>query len=166
MTGAHEGIDLVANLGKIINFGILFFLLYILARSPLSKFIRNKRDSINDEIESSFKKRDEVERRVKEIAKRLENIEAEVNEILLKGEKDAISEREKILFEARREAEKIILEAEELIEEERRKGLNELRRYGAELLIEKVTEKIRKSFGEEEQRRVIRKALDEVGRAL
>lgn len=166
MTGTHEGIDLISNLGKIINFGILFLLLYILVRSPLSKFIKNKRDSINEEIESSFRKRNEVERRLKEIRKRLENIESEIKQILSKGEIDAISEREKILNEAKEEAEKIILEAEELIDEERRKGFDQLRKYSAELLMEKVIERIKRSFGESEQRRIIRKAMDEVRKAL
>lgn len=166
MTGTHEGINLISNLGKIINFGILFLLLYLLARSPLAKFIKNKRDSINEEIESSFRKRDEVEIRLREIRKRLENIESEINQIISKGEIDATSEREEILDEARREAEKIILEAKELIEEEKRKAIDQLRKYSAELLMGKVIERIKESFGEGEHRKIIRKAMDEVRKAL
>jgi len=166
MTEAHEGINIISNLGKIINFAILFFLLYILAKSPLSKYIKNKRDSINEEIEDSFRKRDEVERRLRELEQRLKNIDSEVAEILKEGEREAISEREKILEEADREAKRIILEAEEAIEEERRKGTYELRKYAAEILIERVAEKIKRSFGESQQKNILRKAMDEVRKAL
>lgn len=166
MTEPHEGINIMSNLGKIINFTILFFLLYILAKSPLSKYIRSKKDSINEEIEDSFRKRDEVERRLRELERRLKNIASEVAEIISEGEKEAISERERILEEANKEAKRIIMEAEEAIEEERRKGIDKLRRYGAEILIGKVVEKIKTSFGESEQKNIIRKAMDEIRKTL
>lgn len=166
MTEAHEGINIISNLGKIINFAILFFLLYILAKTPISKFIKEKRHSIIEEIENSFRKKDEVERRLKEIEKRLKNIDSEVEGIISIGEKEAISEREKILYEAGKEAEKIIMEAEETIEEERRRGIEELKKYGAEILIVKVVEKIKRSFGEAEQKKILRKAMEEVRNTL
>lgn len=166
MSEPHEGINIISNVGKIINFAILFFLLYILAKSLLSKYIKNKKDSINEEIEDSFRKRDEVERRLRELEKRLKNIDSEVAEIILEGEREAISERERILEEADREAKRIIMEAEEAIEEERKKGIDELRRYGAEILIRRVIEKIKTSFGKPEQKNIIRKAMDEIRKAL
>lgn len=166
MTEAHEGINIISNLGKIINFAILFFLLYILAKTPLSKFIKEKRHSIVEEIEDSFRKRDEVERRLRELEKRLKNIDSEVKEIISIGEREALAEREKILYEAGKEAEKIIMEAEEAIEEARRKGIEELKKYGAEVLIMRVVEKIKRSFGEAEQKKILRKAMDEVGKTL
>ncbi len=166
MTETHEVINIVSNLGKIINFAILFFLLYMLAKSPLSKFIRNKRSSTSETIDDSFRKRDEVERRLREIEKRLENIDSEVTEIISAGEREAIYERKKILEEADKEAKKIISEAEETIEEARRKGIEELRRYGAEILIERVVKKIKEGFGESEQRKILSKAMDEVRKAL
>lgn len=166
MSEPHEGINIISNVGKIINFAILFFLLYILAKSPLSKYIKNKKDSINEKIEDSFRKRDEVERRLRELEKRLKNIDSEVAEIILEGEREAIYERERILEEADREAKRIIMEAEEAIEEERKKGIDELRRYGAEILIRRVIEKIKTSFGKPEQKNIIRKAMDEIRKAL
>ncbi len=166
MTETHEGVNIVSNLGKIFNFAVLFFLLYILAKSPLSKFIANKRISTSEDIDDSFRKRDEVERRLRKIENRLKSIDSEVAEIVSAGEREAIIEKKRILEEANLEAKKIIQEAEEAIEEARRKGLEELRRYGAEILIGRVSERIKRGFGESEQRRIIRKAIDEIGKAL
>jgi F-type H+-transporting ATPase subunit b len=166
MTETHQGINLVSNFGKILNFAILFFLLYLLAKSPLSKYLKNKRDSTIEEIEDSFRKKDEIERRLRELEERIKNVDLEIKEIISNGEKEALSEREKILNEAKKEADKIISEAEEAIEDARRKGIEELKRYGAELLIERAIEKVKRNFGESEQRKILRKAINELGKSI
>ncbi len=75
MAPNEGGINIISNLGKILNFAILFFLLYILAKKPLSKYLKNRSDLVVEEMDNSYSKKMEMERRLKEIENRFKNME-------------------------------------------------------------------------------------------
>ena len=159
------GINLGFLVAQLINFGVIFLLLAVLAWRPLTRVLDERGRRIAQQIEDA-----EV------AAKARANAEAEAAKILDEARRDAATFAEEargrgedsakgILSEARIDADKILAEAREKAEEEHNRQLAELRGQVAALAIAAAQKLIGESMDEKRQRAQVDKFFTEAPEA-
>ena len=110
-------IDWKLMIAQIVNFGIVFGLLYWLAAKPLSELMRNRTKEITDgldnaklaeaEVKNANIKKDEIVREAKVSAKKIISIsQADGKEMIKEAKDKAMLEKEAIIKQAKLDAEK------------------------------------------------------------
>ncbi len=110
-------IDWKLMIAQIVNFGIVFGLLYWLAAKPLSELMRNRTKEITDGLDNAKKaetevqnaniKKDEIVREAKVSAKKIISIsQADGKEMIKEAKDKAMLEKEAIIKQAKLDAEK------------------------------------------------------------
>lgn len=107
----------------LLNFVLLFTIMYFLLYKPVKDFMA-KRTAMYEEMEKkSAANLKEAEEKKNEYTKKLETAEAEINEYKLEAHKKAAEDNAKSIRAAKEEAEKIVSSARKAAENERNKIL-------------------------------------------
>ena len=131
-------IDWKLMIAQIVNFGLVFALLYWLAAKPLSKLMKDRTKEITDwldnaklaktEVANANIKKEEIIREGKESAKQIiSTSQADGKEIVKEAKDKATLEKEEIIKQARLDAEK-----------EKKNAEGEVRKEAAELVSSSV----------------------------
>ena len=110
-------IDWKLMIAQIVNFGLVFLALYLIAAKPLSKLVKDRNKEINDGLDNAEKakadvananlKKQEIENEAKNNAKQiLASSQGDGKEIIKEAKDKAIKEKEEIIKQARLDAEK------------------------------------------------------------
>lgn len=127
-------IDWKLMVAQVVNFGLVFWAIYMLAAKPLSRLVKNRTEEITTGLENAKKaetdlaeahvKKGEIVREAKNEAKKILDVShADGKEIIKEAKEKASVEKEDIIKQARIDAEKEKKHAEE-----------EVRREAAELV--------------------------------
>lgn len=119
-------IDWKLMVAQIVNFGLVFALLYWLAAKPLSKLIKDRTKEITDglenaqiaktEVQNANIKKEEIVREAKNSAKQIiSDSQLEGKKIVKEAKDVAVSEKEEIIKQARIDAEKEKKNSEEQV---------------------------------------------------
>jgi len=122
-------IDWKLMIAQIINFGLVFAVLYFIAAKPLSKLMSDRTKEINDGLENAKKaesevknanlKKEEIVREAKNDAKKiLAGSQADGKEIIKEAKTKAELEKEEIVKQAKLDAEKEKKGADEQVRRE------------------------------------------------
>src|SRR3989304_3644707 len=113
MEGLFEGlgVNLSAFIAQVVNFGILFVLLYVLAYKRVLKILDERSQKIRDNIGQTERIREQAARTEEESKKRIEAAGKEGQEIIARAVKTGEEVRQQTQQEARREAELLITRA-------------------------------------------------------
>ena len=145
-----------------LNFGILFWLLKRFLTKPLSEFIRNRTDSIKDNISTAESSRIESERILQEQKEFLKKAHQEAKDIRSRTEESTKKERASILNKSKDDAKLIVENAKKEIERDVQKAKQSLTEEIATLSI-RLTEKILKSsIDKNAQKPIIQEYLDRI----
>lgn len=107
----------------LLNFAILFAVLYFLLYKPVKDFM-DKRVAYYEEMDKkSAANLKEAEEKKNEYTKKLESAEAEINEFKIEAHKKAAEDNARSIQLAKEEAEKIVSSARKTAENERNKIL-------------------------------------------
>ena len=148
---------------KIVNFVILFLLLYKLLGGYVKNFFENRSITIKKDIEEADIYKKETERRYEELKKKLENIDKEIQDLTALFEREGLAEKERIIEKARNEAEKIKEQAFRIIEQEVGKAKLMLRKEYAELIVKMSENMIQKKLTGKDQQRIFEEYIEKVG---
>ncbi len=108
-------IDWKLMIAQIVNFGLVFALIYWLAAKPLSKLMKNRTEEITTGLENAKKaevevananlKKEEITREAKESAKKIISIsQVDGKEIIKEAKDKAVIEKEEIIKQAKLDA--------------------------------------------------------------
>jgi len=158
---AKLGINGANLLAQVVNFGVLFVLLYLLAYKPILKMLDERAKKIKDSIEQTEMVKDQAARAEEESRRRIEAGIKEGQELLGKATRAADEVRLEGQRKAQEEAQALIARARSEIQMERDEAVGALRQEFADLTIMAAEKVIDRSLDKKAHRDVIDKVLDE-----
>ena len=142
------------------NFLLLFGGLGWYLRQPLRDFLETRSRSIEDGLASGRLAREAALKQMSEIENRLARLDEEVRTLRAEAVKEAEEEKTRILESAKIEAQKILEVAHREIEGLKKSARLELKAHVAELAVKLAEERLQKSVGPEENKRLVLRFLD------
>ncbi len=155
------GISLPTLVAQIINFVILFGLLYLVAYKPIMRMFDERSRKIKESMEQTEFIKEQAAHAEEEVKKQLEAAGREGQEVIARAVKTGEEVRQKAQQEARQEAEFLISRARMEIHRERDDAIDELRKEFADLTILAAGKVIDRSLDKEAHRQLIDKILEE-----
>ena len=155
------GINLPTLVAQIINFAILFGLLYLVAYRPLMRMFDERSKRIKESMEQTELIKEQTARAEEEAEKRIEAASREGQEVVARAVRTGEEVRQGAQQQARQEAEALITRARVEIQRERDEAIDELRKEFANLTILAAGKIIDRSLDKETHRQLIDKVLEE-----
>ena len=146
----------------LLAFFATFMLLRKLAFPRIQEALDRRANAIQESIEQAERMRKEADELLDEYRERLKEARQQSEEIVARARKAAENLEREGTEEARRRREELLAQARRDIEAETRRAIQEIRREVADLTVlatEKVT---RRALSEEDQRRLVEEALQEL----
>jgi len=157
------GINLPALLAQVVNFFILFALLYFFAYKPILRMFDERSNKIKESVEQAEKVRQEAARSDEEHRKKLEAASKEGQEAIARAMRAGDEARRRAEEEAKVQAGALLDKARQEIQRERDEAIRELQQEFADLAIVAAEKVIEKSLDKEAHRELIDKVLEESG---
>jgi len=142
------------------NFLILFGGLGWYLRQPLREFLETRSRSIEEGLASGRLARESALKQMSEIENRMARLDDEVRALRAQAVKEAEEEKARILESAKIEAQRILEVAHREIEGLKKSARLELKAHVAELAVKLAEERLQKSIGPEENKRLVLRFLD------
>lgn len=155
------GIDLSTLLAQLVNFLLLFGLLYFFAYKPILRMFDERSRRIKESVEQADQVKQQAAQAEEENRKKLEASAREGQEAIARAMRSAEGARQKAQEEAREEAGTLLEQARADIQRERDEVIGELRQEFADLAVEAAEKVIEKSLDRETHRELIDRVLDE-----
>jgi len=155
------GINLPVLVSQIINFVILFGLLYLVAYKPIMRMLDERSRKIKESMEQTEFIKEQAERAEEEVKKQLEAASKQGQEVIARAMRTGEEIRQKAQQEAKQDAEALITRAGMEIQRERNEAIDELRKEFADLTILAAGKVIDRSLDKEAHRQLIDKVLAE-----
>jgi F-type H+-transporting ATPase subunit b len=146
----------------LLAFGISLAILRKAAFPRIAAALDKRRQAIVDSIESAERTRVEADELLQEYRERLKEAREQAEDIVTRARRASESLQEETKAEAKQQREELMDATRRDIEAETRRALDEIRKEVASLTVlatEKVT---RKSLDEDDQRRLVEEALEEI----
>lgn len=158
---ASLGISLPTLIAQVVNFVILFGLLYLVAYRPIMRMLDERSRKIKESMEQTEFIKEQAARAEEEAKKRIEAAGREGQEVVARALRTGEELQQKSEQEARQEAETLLGRARLEIQRERDGAIDELRKAFADLTIKAAEKVIDRSLDKEAHRQIIDKALEE-----
>jgi len=158
---ASLGISLPTLLAQIVNFAVLFGLLYLLAYKPVMRMLDERAGKVKESMEQTEYIKEQAAHAEEEAERRIEAASKEGQEVVARAIRSGEGVRQQAQQEARQDAEVLIARARTEIQRERDDAVDELRREFADLTILAAGKVIDRSLDKEAHRQLIDKTLEE-----
>ena len=158
---AELGISLPTLIAQIVNFAILFGLLYLVAYKPIIRMFDERSRKIKESMEQTELIKQQAARAQQEAEKRIAGASREGQEVVARAVRAGEELRQKTTQEAKQEAEALVSRARAEIQRERDQAIDELRAAFADLTIQAAEKVIDRSLDKEAHRQIIDKVLEE-----
>lgn len=158
---AALGISVPTLLAQIVNFTILFGLLYLVAYKPILRILDERSNKVKESIEQTEHIKEQAAYAQEEARKQIETASKEGQEVIARAVRTGEEVRQRAQQEARTEAETLIARAQTEIQRERDEAIGELRKEFADLTILAAEKVIGRSLDKETHRQLIEKSLEE-----
>ena len=155
------GINLPTLVAQIINFVILFGLLYLVAYKPLMRMLDERSKKVKESMEQTEYIKEQAARAEEEVKKQLGAAAKEGQEVIARAMRTGEEVRQEAQQQAKQEAESLITRARVEIQRERDGAIDELRKEFADLTILAAGKVIDRSLDKETHRQLIDKVLEE-----
>jgi F-type H+-transporting ATPase subunit b len=158
---ASLGFSVPTLIAQVVNFTILFVLLYLVAYRPIMRMLDERSRKIKDSMEQTEYIKEQAAQAEQEAEKRIEAASQEGQEMVTRAVRTGEEVRQKAEQEARGEAETLISRARTEIQRERDEAIDEVRKAFADLTIRAAEKVIDRSLDKEAHREIIAKVLEE-----
>ncbi len=158
---AELGISLPTLIAQIVNFAILFGLMYLFAYKPIIRMFDGRSRKIKESMEQTELIKQQAARAQEEAEKRIAGASREGQEVVARAVRAGEELRQKTTQEAKQEAEALVSRARAEIQRERDQAIDELRAAFADLTIQAAEKVIDRSLDKEAHRQIIDKVLEE-----
>jgi F-type H+-transporting ATPase subunit b len=158
---SNLGINMPVLLAQIINFIILFGLLYLVAYKPIMRMLDERSRKIKESMEQTEHIKQQAEQAEEEAKKRIDAAAEEGQEAIARAVKTGEEVKREAQEHARQEAEALIARARSEIQHERDEAIDELREKFADITIAAAGKVIDRTLDKKAHREIIQKVLDE-----
>ena len=155
------GINLPTLIAQIVNFVILFGLLYLVAYKPIVGMLNSRSDKIKESMEQVEIIKQQAARSEEEIKAQIEAARGESQAIIAQASQIGERLKEEAKKEARQEAESLIARSRLEIQRERNDAIDELRREVVDVAIVAAEKVIKESLDKPAHHRLIQEVLEE-----
>ncbi len=155
------GINLSYLISQIVNFLILFGLLYLVAYKPILKMLDSRSKKIKESLEQAEAVKEQSTHAEEEMKKQLQVASQQAQEIIARASQAGDDLRKKAQEQAKQDAEVLISRARQDIKSERDEAIDELRQQFADLTILAAGKVIGESLDKETHKQLIDKVLRE-----
>lgn len=162
-------------LGAAIPFGtiaytlVVFLILLVMLRKfawgPLMGIMKEREEHVASEIDAAEKNHAEAKKLVEEQREMLKQSRVEAQELIERAKKQAEEQKDGIIAAAKEEAESIKTSAVQEIQREKEQAIATLQEQVASLSVQIASKVIEKELKEEDQVKLIRDYIKEVGEA-
>ena len=129
-------------LSVVLNFLIVFILLWFMMKKTLPGIFRNRTESIQKRMEEARKASEDARRRLSDVEGRLSRLDAEIAQMRSEAESAAKTEEERMMAAAEEERRRIVQSAEQEIAMAANAARRELKAYAADLAVDLAGKKI------------------------
>ncbi len=147
----------------LISFFVLLILLRKVAFPQILKAMRNREETIRQQLEEAQKTKKEAETLLEDYKRQLAEARSEAQKVINEGKELGENIRKEIIQKAQEESNQIVKRAQEEIELQKQKTLLELQERIADLSIMAASKVITKSLNPEDHRRLVEEYLSKVG---
>jgi F-type H+-transporting ATPase subunit b len=147
----------------IISFILLVLLLWKVAYPQILKGMKNREETIKQQLEEAQKTKKEAENLLGDYKRQLAEARSEAQKIINEGKSLGENIRKEIVQKAQEESNQIVKRAQEEIELQKQKAILELQEKIADLSIMAATKIINKSLNTEDNRRLVEEYVSKVG---
>ncbi|HBR21443.1 MAG TPA: ATP synthase F0 subunit B, partial [Nitrospiraceae bacterium] len=163
-SGGEEGASAILKdyLWKIINFGILFFVLYKFGKKPLQSFLKQRTELIEKTLKEAQQAKELAQKALAEVEERLKARDREIGEIVSSAKESGEKEKARLIEEGSRMKEKIIEQARTNIEYEVKRAKETIMEEAAAIAIELAEKKLKEKLTKEEQLKLLEESLAKI----
>jgi F-type H+-transporting ATPase subunit b len=167
-SGGGEGAEHAAPwwkdyIWKIINFLLLFVILYKFAKKPMQNFFQKRTELIEKTLNEAKEAKAASLKALQEVETRLKAKDAEIQAILAASKKSGEQERDSIITESDRLKAKILEQAKTNIEYELKHAKEAIKAEAVELAMELAEKKLKEKLTKEEQEKLLEDSLMKIG---
>jgi F-type H+-transporting ATPase subunit b len=155
------GISWQSLIAQLINFGILFLLLYFFAYKRILKMLDARSAKVKESMEQTEHIKQQADRAEEESKRRIEMAAKEGQELIGRAARAGDETRRQAQELARQDAEVLVARARSEIQRERDESIGELRKEFADLTIAAAEKVISRSLDKKAHRDLIEKVLEE-----
>ncbi len=156
-TGKSEWIDFT---WRMVNFILLVWFLWWLLAKRIKNYFVGRRESIKTSLEEARIMREEAEKKFQEYSEKVEQATEEIDNIVEMIKAQGISEKERILEEARKTAAKLEEDARARMEQEFTHAREELMKEAIKLSVEMAEELIKRHITAQDHESMVREFLN------
>ena len=155
------GIDWQVLLAQLINFGILFGLLFFLLYKPMRRTFDERSNRIKESMEQAEQIKEQMAGTEEQVKEQLAAARREGQDVLAQAAQMGERLKEEARGEARQEAEVIVARARTEIERERDEAIDEVKRQFVDLAITAAEKVVNETLDREKHRRLIEEVLEQ-----
>lgn len=155
------GLNIPTLLAQIVNFVVLFVLLYLVAYKPVLKLLDERSRKVEESAKQTEYIKEQVARAEDESRKRVDAASKEGQELIARAVRTGEEVRQQAQQDAQKDAETLVARARTEIQRERDGAIDGLRQEFADLTIMAAGKVIEESLDKEGHRRLIDKTLEQ-----
>jgi F-type H+-transporting ATPase subunit b len=155
------GINLPSLIAQLVNFLILFGLLYLVAYKPILKMLDQRSNKVKESLEQAEVIKAQAEKAQEEFKLQIAEASKQGQQVIERAAKTGNEIRERAKVEAQAEAEALLSRAKADIRRERDEVIDELRKEFADLTILAAGKVISKALDKSAHREMIDRVLEE-----
>lgn len=146
-------------LAQLVNFGVVFFVLWFFVFKPLSQKMRMRTRKISRSLKEAEQISQNLKKAQDEKAKIIHVARQEAQKIIEQGQQDAKMETAKILGATREEAKKILAEQKRVLRQEKANMLKSVKEDASDLIISALNSLLPNLIDEKKDQAIIQNAL-------
>ena len=147
----------------IINIIILFFFLRWLLYKPIMKFLNNRTEGIQKQVDEAAQKQTEAEQLKARYDEMIENAQELASQIISKGKTIADDQARKIIDEAEESALEIRERTQKQIDDQKKQAILDMRQDVTRIAVRIAEKVLEREVSYEDNKEIIDKFFDKVG---
>ncbi len=155
------GLNVSTLLAQIVNFGLLFGLLYLIAYKPFMKMLEERSGRVKESMEQADYIKEQVANTEEESKAQIKAAAKEGREAIDRAVRTGEEIKQQAQQDARTEAESLLAKAQTEIQRERDEAITELRKEVADLTISVAEKVIEQALDKEAHRQLIDSTIDQ-----
>ena len=162
--GGHEGPGWVGFAWKMLNFLVMAGVIYWLAAKKVKEFFTGRREGIKSSLADAVTAREDAENKFREYAAKLDRATGEIDEITRMIQAQGLTEKERIIEEARKAAGKMKEDAQARMEQEFNKASHQLRVEAVRLSAQMAEGLLQKNIHVEDHEAMVQDYIEKIVR--
>ena len=149
-------------LWKVVNFAILFGILYYFAKNPIVNALQSSAEKAKQELDEAQKAKQAIADELQHFQEKLANMKKEADEMVAQAKNEAAQERQRIIAEGEALAEKIKEQAQLNVQHAYKRAEQELREWVAHEAIKLAEERMKAQMDDTRQESLVKHYLREL----